>query len=268
MSRQRARATRIRRTGPLANGSSESGGGKGTLITREVRGDVPGFDFRPGGRILRRPLAAGEADVPDFSGLDSPRNRMERSVKIADNLYVAIDYRLTLDSGEEIDRSPAGSPLGFVAGTGSVIPGLESALHGRSAGEKFNVTIEPEQAYGPVQDELIQIVPRERFPEGLEIRPGMAFQARGPRGPVAMTVAAVAPDAVTVDLNHPLAGKRLTFEVAVAEVRDPLPGELPEFEGGCACGPQEQSACGCGPGGAGGSGGGCGSSSGGGCGCG
>ncbi len=62
-------------------------------------------------------------------------------MKIDDNRYVAIDYRLTLDSGEEIDRSPEGSPLGFVAGTGSIIPGLESALMGRSAGERLTVTV-------------------------------------------------------------------------------------------------------------------------------
>jgi FKBP-type peptidyl-prolyl cis-trans isomerase SlyD len=189
---------------------------------------------------------------------------VEHRVKIADNRFVSIDYRLTLDSGEEIDRSPAGSPLGFVAGTGSIIPGLESALMGREAGEGFRVTVEPEQAYGPVQDDLFQIIPRERFPAGIEIAPGMSFQARGPRGPVAMTVAAVGGDAVTVDLNHPMAGKRLTFDVKVVEVREPRADELPQFTGGCACGPQEQSACGCGPGG----GGGCGSATEGGCGCG
>jgi FKBP-type peptidyl-prolyl cis-trans isomerase SlyD len=188
---------------------------------------------------------------------------VERSVKIADNRFVSIDYRLTLESGEEVDRSPAGSPLGFVAGTGSIISGLESALMGREAGEGFRVTVEPEQAYGPVQDDLIQIIPRERFPAGVEIAPGMAFQARGPRGPVAMTVTSVREDAVTVDLNHPMAGKRLIFVVNVVEVREPRAEELPQFSGGCACGPQEQSACGCGPEGEGG----CGSSAGG-CGCG
>lgn len=186
-------------------------------------------------------------------------------MKIADNRYVSIDYRLTLESGEEIDRSPEGAPLGFVAGTGSIIPGLDNALLGRVAGDDFKVAVEPEQAYGPVQDDLIQIIPRERFPQGVEIGPGMAFQARGPRGPVAMTVKAVSPDAVTVDLNHPLAGKKLFFDVKVVEVREPLPEEMPSFSaGGCACGPQEQSDCGCGPGGSGG----CGSGSGGGCGCG
>ncbi|HEY5997901.1 MAG TPA: peptidylprolyl isomerase [bacterium] len=188
-------------------------------------------------------------------------------MKIADNQFVSIDYRLTLESGEEVDRSPEGCPLGFVTGTGSIIPGLEDALMGREAGEAFRVTVEPEQAYGPVQQELLQIIPRERFPAGVEIAPGMEFQARGPRGPIALKVTSVAADAITVDLNHPLAGKRLIFDVTVAEVREPREEELPQFTGGgCACGPAEQSACGCGPDGAGG---GCGSSSsGGGCGCG
>jgi FKBP-type peptidyl-prolyl cis-trans isomerase SlyD len=136
---------------------------------------------------------------------------------------------------------------------------------GKAAGESFKVTVEPEQAYGAVQDELIQIIPRERFPQGLEIKPGMSFQARGPRGPVAMTVVTAAEDAVTVDLNHPMAGKRLLFDVKVVGVREPRPDEIASIEGGCGCGPREQSACGC----AGGSEatGGCGSASGG-CGCG
>lgn len=186
-------------------------------------------------------------------------------MKIADNHYVAIDYRLTLESGEEVDRSAAGEPLGFVTGTGSIIPGLENALTGRSAGESFQVTVEPEAAYGPVQPDLLQAIPRERFPADIEIKPGMSFQARGPRGPVALTVTSVDSEHVNVDLNHPLAGKRLTFDVTVQEVREPLAHELPSAGSECGCGPQEQSACGCGPGS---SGGGCGSGSGGGCGCG
>jgi FKBP-type peptidyl-prolyl cis-trans isomerase SlyD len=186
-------------------------------------------------------------------------------VKIADNNYVAIDYRLTLESGEEVDRSAEGSPLGFVTGTGSIIPGLENALTGKAAGESFRVTVEPEAAYGPVQPELRQSIPRNRFPDDVEITPGMSFQARGPRGPVALVVTSVGPDVVNVDLNHPLAGKRLIFDVTVQEVREPLEHEIPSLASGCGCGPQEQSACGCGPDG---SGGGCGSGSGGGCGCG
>ena len=100
-----------------------------------------------------------------------------------------------------------------------------------------------------------------RFPSDVEIAPGMSFHARGPRGPVALTVVSVDKENVNVDLNHPLAGKRLTFDVAVAEVREAHPDELPDLSGGCGCGPQEQSACGCGPDGAGG----CGSTQTGGC---
>lgn len=188
-------------------------------------------------------------------------------MKITDNNYVAIDYRLTLDSGEEVDRSAEGKPLGFVTGTGSIIPGLEGALAGKSAGESFRVTVEPDQAYGPVQKELLQAIPRNRFPNDVEITPGMSFHARGPRGPVALTVVSVDDGNVNVDLNHPLAGKRLTFDVTVQEVREPLSHEIPAPASGCACGPQEQSSCGCGPGADGGAGG-CGSGSGGGCGCG
>jgi len=189
------------------------------------------------------------------------------NVKIADNHFVAIDYRLTLESGEEFDRSAEGSPLGFVTGTGSIIPGLEQALAGKSAGDSFQVTVEPEAGYGHVQKELFQAIPRDRFPADAEITPGMSFHARGPRGPVALTVVSADQEHVNVDLNHPLAGKRLTFDVKVHEVREPLFHEIPATASGCECGSQEQSACGCAGGESGGSGG-CGSSSRGGCGCG
>ena len=189
------------------------------------------------------------------------------NVKIADNHFVAIDYRLTLESGEEFDRSAEGSPLGFVTGTGSIIPGLEQALAGKSAGDSFQVTVEPEAGYGHVQKELFQAIPRDRFPADAEITPGMSFHARGPRGPVALTVVSADEKHVNVDLNHPLAGKRLTFDVKVHEVREPLFHEIPATASGCECGSQEQSACGCAGGESSGSGG-CGSSSRGGCGCG
>ena len=123
-------------------------------------------------------------------------------MKIADNHFVAIDYRLTLESGEEFDRSAEGSPLGFVTGTGSVIPGLEKALAGKGAGDSFQVTIEPEGGYGQVQKELLQAIPRDRFPADVEIAPGMSFHARGPRGPVALTVVSVDKEHVNVDLDH------------------------------------------------------------------
>lgn len=176
-------------------------------------------------------------------------------MRVADQLFVAIDYRLTLDNGEEADRSAEGRPLGFVVGAGQIIPGLEQALLGRTAGYRGRVTVEPEHAYGEVDERLFQDIPRDRFPAGAEIAPGACFQARGPRGPVALTVARVnADDTVTVDLNHPLAGKRLTFDVAIVEVREPRPGELPSPVSGCGCGSGPAADCGpgsCGPAGCG-----------------
>ena len=173
-------------------------------------------------------------------------------MKIADKLYVAIDYTLTLESGQEIDKSPEGQPLGFIAGTGQIIPGLEKALMGREAGEKAKLVIEPEDAYGPVQDHLFQEIPKSQFPGDVEIKPGMAFEAQGPQGPFMITVSKVNDnDTVTVDLNHPMAGKQLHFDVHVTEVREPTGEEIARvaaLSSGCACGPE-----------AGGDAGGCGS---------
>jgi FKBP-type peptidyl-prolyl cis-trans isomerase SlyD len=170
-------------------------------------------------------------------------------MNIEDKMYVAIDYTLTLDSGQEIDRSPAGQPLGFIAGTGQIIPGLEKALMGKAAGDKAKLVVEPEDAYGPVKDDLFQDIPKNQFPADIEIKPGMAFEAQGPRGPFMITVSTVNDnDTVTVDLNHPMAGKQLHFEVNVVEVREPTSEELAQaaarFSAGCGCGSGDADACG------------------------
>jgi FKBP-type peptidyl-prolyl cis-trans isomerase SlyD len=162
-------------------------------------------------------------------------------MNIADKMYVAIDYTLTLDSGQEIDKSPAGQPLGFIAGTGQIIPGLEKALMGRAAGDNAKLVIAPEDAYGPVKNDLFQDIPKSQFPSDVEITPGMAFEAQGPHGPFMITVAKVNDnDTITVDLNHPMAGKELHFDVNVVEVRDPTADELAQaaasFSSGCGCG--------------------------------
>jgi FKBP-type peptidyl-prolyl cis-trans isomerase SlyD len=174
-------------------------------------------------------------------------DREDKNVKIGEKTFVAIDYRLFLDSGEEIDRSPEGEPLAFVTGTGRILPGLEDALMGKGSGESSRVTLEAEDAYGEVDDDLFRDVPRSRFPQDAEIREGMAFTAESPRGPVPLTVARVGEDVVTVDLNHPLAGKRLHFDVTIAEVREPSEEELTQELGGCSCGcdsSEEEESCG------------------------
>ena len=174
-------------------------------------------------------------------------------MEIAEKSYVAIDYKLTLDSGQEIDESPAGQPLGFITGFGQVIPGLEKALMGRVAGDSAQLVIKPEEAYGPVRDDLFQEVPKSQFPGDIELKPGMNFEAQSPRGPMLITVSKINDnDTITVDLNHPMAGKQLHFDVNVVEVREPTPEELQQLQAqsqaGCGCGGGETEPSGCGPG--------------------
>lgn len=146
---------------------------------------------------------------------------------IARNKVVRIDYTLTDDSQNVIDSSAGGEPLTYLHGAGNIIPGLETALEGRKAGEKLDVRIAPAEAYGERDDCLIQMVPREMFEGNQEIHVGMQFQSGDPEGNVSVvTVTNVTADTVTVDANHPLAGVALTFVVTVVEVRDATSEEL------------------------------------------
>ncbi len=175
-------------------------------------------------------------------------------MNIADKMYVAIDYTLTLESGQEIDKSPEGQPLGFITGAGQIIPGLEKALMGRVAGDSAKLVVEPGDAYGPVKDDMFQEIPKSQFPSDAEVKSGMAFEAQGPSGPFMITIAKVNDnDTITVDLNHPMAGKQLHFDVNVVEVREPTAEELAQAaaiaSSGCGCGSEDtQSTAACGPG--------------------
>jgi FKBP-type peptidyl-prolyl cis-trans isomerase SlyD len=158
-------------------------------------------------------------------------------MKIADRMYVAIEYSLKLDSGQEVDRSREGSPLGFITGASQIIPGLEKALAGMSVGEAADIIVEPEEGYGEVRADLFQEIPRNQFPGDVEIKQGMAFEAQGPRGPFMLVVSSVNDnDTVTVDLNHPMAGQRLHFAVKIVEVREPSAEEITRLNRGCGCG--------------------------------
>lgn len=155
-------------------------------------------------------------------------------MQVEDKAYVAIDYKLTLDNGEEIDKSPEGQPLGFIVGTGQIIPGLEKGLVGKTTGDTLQVTVEPDEAYGQPREDLVQELPKTQFPDDVEIEPGMTFQAQGPNGPLMINVVEVQDENVKVDLNHPLAGKTLQFDVTINEVRQPTEAEMNEVVQSCA----------------------------------
>jgi FKBP-type peptidyl-prolyl cis-trans isomerase SlyD len=139
---------------------------------------------------------------------------------ISSRKAVYIHYTLKNTAGELLDKSQTDDPLGYVHGTGSIVPGLEAALEGRAAGEVLNVVVAPENAYGARDEGLVQDVPRGAF-DGVEaIEPGMQFQAESEDGARFVTVTAVADEVITVDGNHPLAGETLIFDVEIDRIRD------------------------------------------------
>ncbi|NTU59807.1 MAG: peptidylprolyl isomerase, partial [Deltaproteobacteria bacterium] len=164
---------------------------------------------------------------------------------IEDRRYVTINYKLSLDSGEVVDQSEPGEPLGFIVGSGQIITGLEKALQGMAEGQSAKVTVEAEEGYGESKPELYRDIPRDNFPPDLKIEPGMGFEAKGPHGPVVFRVRSATDDVVIADFNHPLAGQRLHFDVSVAEVREPRAEELASlFSSSCGCDSDDCGDCG------------------------
>jgi FKBP-type peptidyl-prolyl cis-trans isomerase SlyD len=148
-------------------------------------------------------------------------------MKISNGSVVGIDYSLHLGDGQVVDSSQPGDPLHYLHGEGQIVPGLESALEGLSVGDQKQVVVAPAQGYGEHDPRGVQEVPRGAFPEGFDPKVGMELTAEGPDGePVPFAVREVRPDSVVIDLNHPLAGKTLHFDVTVREVRAATPEEI------------------------------------------
>jgi FKBP-type peptidyl-prolyl cis-trans isomerase SlyD len=168
-------------------------------------------------------------------------------MQIADGTVVAMDYALKDDDGTLLDQSQPGQPLTYLHGHKNIIPGLEASLAGKAVGETVEVRVAPEDGYGEPNPSLEQVVPRDRFQgvESLEV--GMQFQASTEQGPVSVRVVKVDDDDVTVDGNHPLAGKHLNFNVTVLEVRAATEEEIArghiQENGGCCGGGGEGGEC-------------------------
>ena len=138
---------------------------------------------------------------------------------IEKNRVVTFNYTLRDDQGAVIDTSSGRAPLSYLHGKGNIVPGLEQALVGKAVGDKLDVTVAPEQGYGSRDERLVQIVARSKFGDVANLAPGMQVRASGPQGARLVTVVRVDRDFVTVDGNHPLAGRTLHFSVEVADVR-------------------------------------------------
>ncbi len=147
-------------------------------------------------------------------------------MQIADNRVITLNYTLKDDQGNIIDSSQDGS-FAYLHGAANIIPGLESALLGKSAGDAFSVTIEPAQGYGERNEAMTQVVPRNMFETDAQIEVGMQFHAESPDGhPIQVTVVAVSDEDVTVDANHPLAGVNLNFDITVLDIREATAEEI------------------------------------------
>jgi FKBP-type peptidyl-prolyl cis-trans isomerase SlyD len=141
-------------------------------------------------------------------------------MEITDGRVATIHYTLTDDAGQVIDKSSTDKPLSYLHGAGNIVPGLEKALDGKQVGDSLKVDVAPEQGYGPHHEGMVQSVPHSAFPDISAVKQGMQFEARSERGPMVVTVTNIGDEHVTVDGNHPLAGKSLHFAVEVADIRE------------------------------------------------
>ncbi|MBK81974.1 MAG: peptidylprolyl isomerase [Gammaproteobacteria bacterium] len=148
-------------------------------------------------------------------------------MKIANQCVVAIHYTLTDEQGQELDSSRNAEPLTYLHGMQGLIPGLERELEGREVGDRFEATVQPEDAYGEMNPGLIQDVPLDAL-EGIDnLHVGMALQAKAPDGSVQnLRVDAIGDESATLNANHPLAGAVLKFDVQVESVREATPEEI------------------------------------------
>lgn len=146
--------------------------------------------------------------------------------QVADDVVVSIDYVLTVD-GQVIDSTEGDEPLQFLQGHQNIIPGLEKELSGMRMGDNKKVVVSPEEAYGEIDPENIIEVPRDEFPAEIPLEAGTELEVKNADGEVlSATIAAVTGQTVKLDFNHPLAGKLLTFDVTIVELREATEEEL------------------------------------------
>lgn len=143
-------------------------------------------------------------------------------MKVEKGKKVKIEYTGKLDDGTVFDSSEKhGKPIEFEAGAGNVIPGFDNAVMGMEKGEEKEIKIKPEEGYGHPNPELVKKVPREQLPKDKELKPGMMLGVGLPTGQqIPAKITEVSDKEVTIDLNHPLAGKTLNFKIKVVEVAE------------------------------------------------
>mgnify|MGYP000853828777 CR=1 FL=1 len=153
-------------------------------------------------------------------------NAENKPVVVEDDVVVSLQYTLTVDS-EVVDSSEEDGPISFIQGYGNIIPGLERELYGMRAGQSKHVSVAPADGYGDVDPEAVMEVPTEELPEDIPLEVGVELEILNDDGEeLSAIITAVNEAAITLDFNHPLAGKKLEFDVTIVDLRAATPEEL------------------------------------------
>ena len=151
-------------------------------------------------------------------------------MRIEKDKVVTFHYRLTGEDQSVVEDSHDGSPMAYLHGHGGLLKGLEDALEGKQAGDRLTLTLPPEKAYGPRQENALQRISQRHVTGSskakMRFKPGMVVQVNTPDGPRSVIVAKVGLKTLDVDTNHPLAGRTLTFDVEVLDVRPASDDEI------------------------------------------
>ena len=172
-------------------------------------------------------LVLGMFDRSAFSAT-AEKSKDNRVVK--DGLMVSLEYTLKSPEGQVLESSKGKEPLKYIHGQKMMIPGLEKELAGMKVGGEKHVTVKPEDGYGKVDPNAVQEVPKDKIPPNA-LKVGAVLAARSPEGMVVpMTVREIKEKTVVMDMNHPMAGKTLVFDIKVVDIQ-PAPAATPAAPG-------------------------------------
>lgn len=160
---------------------------------------------------------------------------------ICKDATVSFKYSLTDKDGNALDASPIDEPLTYIHGQNAIIPGLERELEGKKIDDVLIVNVKAKDAYGERQEQMVQKIPRSNF-QGQEIKVGMRFEAKISTGSLSVVVKELTDEEVTVDGNHALAGKDLTFDVRIVDVRETTEKEINDCSTDSGCTAKNKSA--------------------------
>ena len=147
-------------------------------------------------------------------------------MNIEDKKVVTFHYTLLDEHGEQLESSREGDPMTYLHGAGNIIPGLEKAMVGKVAGDQFEASVEPAEAYGERDENGVQRISAKHFKQAGRLEPGQVVVLQTRQGPRQVTVVKVGRFNVDIDTNHPMAGLSLTFDVEVTDVRDATAEEV------------------------------------------